>query len=239
MDELFNLLIVFILTLLTVIALGLVAGFSPTLYVAQATLSSKKATVKSYTMAIMGGVLAAVFVLLLLFQTFNLATIFNLINSTVQALLVSIVFNILVGILFVFGGVKYINQRDVNKAYSTDVKKVKNVTGIGALFAFGFAKTFISISGATAVFIGGNIIASATVSIVDRAIFTAIFLAATIVPFIGMLQLIQRNPERLRKIANYVKTKLARTNYRLVVGVAAVLFGSSIIIINIMMALFY
>lgn len=241
MDSFVSIIVVFILGIIAVAIAGLVAGFSPTLYIAQATLSSKSKTIRQLTFALMAGVLAATIVLLILFQTFSLNSLLEIINSTVKALLVSVVFNIVVGLLFVFGGLRYLSTSDTQKAYDSEagVKQVKKYKGNTALFGLGFIKTFLSISGATAIFVGGNIIATASNTYLERIILTAVFLLASIAPFLAVFYFLQRKPDSLQTLINKTKTRLAKVNYRSTVGFAAVILGGAIVIFNVMMALFY
>ena len=240
MDGIFSILILFIIGVLAVILLGLAAGFSPTLYIAQvATAALKKKAQYKITISIASGVLAATIILLILFQIFSLSSLLTIIDSTVRALLVSAVFNIIVGLLFIFGGLRYLHTSDVKKAYTADSKSIKKYRGTGALFGFGFVKTFLSISGVTAIYIGGNIIASTSVALIERVVFTVVFLAASIAPFFGLLYFLQRKPEQLSSMVDRIKMKLSKLNYRTTVGYGSVILGGAIVIFNVMMALFY
>lgn len=241
MDTLVNSIVVFVLGVVAVAIAGLVAGFSPTLYVAQATRSSKSKVMRQLTFALMMGVLAATIILLILFQTFSLSSLLEIINSTVKALLVSIVFNMVVGLLFVFGGFRYLSTKDSKKAYDTqaDIPASQQNRGSIAMFGLGFIKTFVSISGATAIFIGGNIIASATNTFLERIILTSVFLLASVAPFFAVFYFLQNKPDKLQTLINVTKARLVKVNYRGTVGMASIIFGSAIVVFNVMMALFY
>lgn len=239
MDALLNLLIVFVLAIIAIVVLGMVAGFSPTLHIAQAAAATKPKDARRYSYALMGGVLVAAILLLSLFQVFNLTTLLKFIDTTINALFVSVFFNVIVGGLFIFAGARYVRSRDTDQAYSATSKPSSKITGSSALFGLGFVKTILSVSGVTAIFIAGNIIASASHSFVENIIFTAVFLVASITPFVLVLVLMQRHPEKIEAIVATVKRRLRRMNYRVTVGMAAVLFGSAIIIYNVMIGLFY
>lgn len=131
------------------------------------------------------------------------------------------------------------HTKDSKKAYEADTAKIKRYKGFSVTFGLGFAKTFLSISGATAIYVGGNIIASATNTIIEQFLFTSVFLVATLAPFVTVLHLLQRKPELLQTQVNRVKGHLSEMNYRQNVGMAAILFGGAIVIFNAMMALFY
>lgn len=242
MDEIAGLLILFIIALVSIVIAGLIAGFSPTLYIAQAAISmhADKKGAKHYTYMIIGGVLLAIVLLLVFFQTINLDTLLSVIDSSVDALFVSVSFNAVVGLLFIFGGMMYIRSRKTEKTYETSTKKkAKKAGGMSAAFGLGLTKTFLSISGVTAVFIGGNIIASTANTFVDHIIYTLVFLAAAVAPFLVMLYFIQNSPQKLQGVIDSVKNRMTKVNYRLTVGVAAIILGAAILIFNIMMALLY
>jgi hypothetical protein len=216
--------------------LGLAAGFSPTLYVAQIAMAAKSKHPVTYTVSIMSGVLLAVLVLIILFQTLHLDTLLSFIDTTVNALTVSVIFNVLVGAGFVWGGIWYLNHQ-----HARDIKpaKVHKTGGIISMFGLGFARTFVSVSGVTAAYIAGNIIANVSIGLLERLVYTLVFFSASIVPFFGIIIYMRKNPARLIKMTRQLRALLEKTNYRLIVGVGAIILGSSIVIFNLMMALFY
>jgi len=229
-------LIVFVSTLIGVSVLGFVAGFSPTLYIAQIAISSKTTRPLAYAASLMSGVLVAVLVLIILFQTLHLDTLLNFIDTTVRAVTVSVVFNVFVGAAFVFGGIWYLSHQELPKPKPS---KAKQATGMFSVFGLGFVRTFISISGVTATYFAGNIIASISTGLLERVIYTLCFFVLAIVPFAAIVTAMQKNPKRLLAATHRLQTLLRRFNYRLVVGVGAIILGGSIVFFNIMMALFY
>ena len=233
-------LFLFITSLIAVAILGLVAGFSPTLYIAQVTVAAKPSRTVPYTIGLMAGVLGAIILLMLLFQVFQLDTLITFIDSTVSALLLSVTFNVLVGSALIIGGFWYIQSRDASaKTNTAATSAAKSKGGIGALVSLGFIRTLTSISGLTATFIAGGIIGSSNPVPLERLITTGVFLAATIVPFAVIIILLRRNPKQLTALTSRLRGSLKRFNYRLVAGVASVVLGSCIIVFNLMMALFY
>lgn len=236
MIDVFNYLIVFFLTVLGVSTLGLVAGFSPVLYIAQITMGTKAKRLKLYTGWLIAGVLAAILLLIALFQTLHLDTLVTIIDTTVHAITVSVIFNIFVGLAFIYGGFWYLRHQEVSKPKSP---KLRKTGGSLTVLGLGFVRTFTSISGITATYIAGNAIANVSVSLIERLLFTALFLVATIIPFIAIVILMRKEPHKLMRAITYIRKQMTRLNYRPVVGVGAVIFGSSITIINIMMFLFY
>ena len=236
MDELASLVIIFISTLISVSVLGIIAGFSPTLYITQIAITSKSRKERSYTAALMAGVFAAVFLLIILFQIVNLETLRTFIDTTVRALTVSVIFNAIIGTAFIYGGLWYLRHQEITQPKPS---KIKSTGGIAAIFGFGFVRTFLSISGVTATYIAGNIIANVSVGIAERIVYSLIFFAAAVIPFLVISMLMQKNPERLTSLTNRLRSWLRGMNYRLVVGVTAIILGGSIIFFNLMMVLFY
>jgi len=238
MIELLNLVIIFVSTLVSLVVLGLGAGFSPTLYIAQLAVASKGKKDIPYAVALMTGVILAIVILIILFQIVQLDTLLIFIDTNVRALLVSIVFNVFIGASLIVGGFYYLNHQDPPqpKKEKKDLKKAGGIIGIAGL---GFIRTFLSISGVTATYIAGNVIASVSGSIAERMVYTAIFLTATVVPFVGIVILTRTSPARLVAITDAARTLIDKLNYRLIVGALAVIFGSSIVIFNLIMALVY
>ncbi len=238
MTELLNFVIVFIASIIALVILGLIAGFSPTLYIAQVAVAQKSKKKLAYSIAIMAGVVAAILFLIVLFQTVHLDTLLGIIDTTVRAVLVSVIFNIIIGSALIYGGVHYLRHQEPAKPNPKKLKS-KQVGGIAGIFGLGFARTFISLSGITATFIAGNIIADVSVEIIERLIYTVIFLVASVVPFAAIIVLMKKSPTRLEAMIEKSRGWLRRFNYHLIVGVAAIIFGGCIIVFNIMMALFY
>lgn len=236
MDVIYTL-VVFISTLISVSVLGLVAGFSPTLYVSQVAITSHARRPVAYAASLMSGVLAAVLVLILLFQVIQLDTLITIINSTIHAITLSVVFNVLVGVGFVVGGTLYLRHKEVLKAPKPT--KAKQTGGLISVFSLGFVRTFISITGVTATFFAGNIISNVSLSLVERLIYTLVFFGAAIVPFIGIVIFMKKSPERILKATNQFRAWLRRINFRLIAGVGAIILGSSILVFNLMIILFY
>jgi len=187
MDALFSVLTVFVLGIFAVAIAGLVAGFSPTLYIAQAAIVSRstKKGARRYTYLLMAGVLSAVLLLLIFFQTISLATLTTFIDSSVHALTVSVASNAFVALLFIGFGVFYV--RTSEQAESLTLRPSKS----------------------------------------DKK------------PKRWVLYVIDHQPKRLKNIVENIKGRLTKVNYRLTVGIGAILFGVGVLVYNVMMALFY
>lgn len=230
------LIIIFISTVISVSVLGLLAGFSPTLYVTQIAVASKSKQPVAYAVSLMIGVLAAILLLIILFQTLHIDTLLRVIDTTVRAVTVSVVFNLIVGAIFIYGGIWYLRHQEIPKPKPT---KTKKAGGIASIFGLGFVRTFVSVSGVTATYIAGNIMANVSDNFIENIVYTLVFLAAAIVPFVGIVLYMRKSPKRLVALTDKLNDLLRRSNYRQVVGVGAVILGSSIVIFNVMMALFY
>jgi hypothetical protein len=236
MLEFINSLWLFISAIIAVVALGIIAGFSPTLYVTQIGIASSSKRARSFMIALMIGVLLGIILLSILFQFFQADTLHAFIDSALSALFVSVIFNILVGAAFIVAGFWYINKKP-NRIDEGEKPTAK--TGYWALISLGFFRTFFSISGATATFLASGIISGSRVNIVSWLILVLTFLAATVVPFLLILITMQHYPERIKNLLAWLKTQLLRYNYKLVIGVAAILIGSAIIIFNLLKAITY
>lgn len=228
---------IYISTLISVSILGLTAGFSPTLYVAQVAITAKVRRPVAYAASLMAGVLVAVLLLIILFQVIQLDTLLAFIDTTIRAVTLSVIFNMLVGVGFIAGGMWYLRHKDVLKPPRPS--KAKQAGGLASVFGLGFVRTFISISGVTATYFAANIIANISLNLIEQLIFTLIFFAAAIVPFFAIVMYMKKSPERVLKIAEQFRALLRRINYRPVVGVGAIILGVSILIFNLMMVLFY
>lgn len=235
MTELFGSLLMLTSTLVSIVALGIAAGFSPTLYVAQIAITSKSEKDKAYTGVLIAGVLAAIIVLVALFQTIHLDALLRFIDNTMRALTVSVVVNMIIGAALLYGGVWYVRHQKIPKTKPV----LKHAGGVVGIFGLGFVRTFISVSGVTATYIAASIISNTSHTIIDGLIYTAIFLAAVSAQFITIALLMKKGPDRLTHYLERSEEFLRRFNYQLIVGVAAILLGVAIILFNTFVVLFY
>lgn len=226
----------FISAVIAMVILGLIAGFSPTLYITQIGVASASKRARPYMIALMIGVLSGIILLSILFQFFQLDTLHTLIDSTINALLVSIIFNGLIGIIFIVAGFWYLNKKP-NRI--DEHKKPAAKSGYWALVSLGFFRTFASISGATATFLASGIIVDTQIGAINRLLLTVIFLAAAVAPFVLILFTMKRRPEKIQAVLEWLKAKLTRFNYKVIIGAAGILVGSAIVILNIFKALTY
>ncbi|MFZ1301219.1 MAG: hypothetical protein WAQ27_01400 [Candidatus Microsaccharimonas sp.] len=217
----------FISAIIAMLVLGVIAGFSPTLYITQIGISTSARRARSLMIALMFGVLIGIILLSILFQFFQLETLQNIIDSTFRALFVSVVFNIIIGAAFIVGGYWYIHKKP-NRI--DEDKKVTAKSGYWALVSLGFFRTFVSISGATAIYLGSGIISDTRVGIFSRVVLTGVFLVAALAPFVLILVTMKRHPAKIQAALSWFKKHLTRFNYKLVIGAVAIMVGGAIII---------
>lgn len=219
--------------IIAMIILGVIAGFSPTLYVTQVGISTTSKRARSLMIALMAGVLLGIVVLSILFQFFQPSVLHAIIDNAINALFVSIAFNILIGIVFILAGFWYIHKKP-NRIEETKKPTIKS--GYWALISLGFFRTFLSISGATATFLASGILSDQQTGIVNRFILSGVFLAAAVAPFLLILITMRRFPSKISTLLDWFKLNLHRFNYKLIIGVAAILVGSGIVIFNVLKA---
>jgi len=236
MLELIDSLWLFIGALLAIVVLGIIAGFSPTLYITQIGIATTSKRARSLMVSLMMGVLAGIILLSIFFQFFQLDTLRSFIDSTINALRVSVISNLIVGTIFIIGGFWYIHKKP--NRISED-HKIALKSGYSALVALGFFRTFISISGATATFLASGIISSSKEDIFTRIVLTIIFLAAVIAPFVVILITMQKHPKNIQRLMTWFKAQLHTFNYKLIIGTAAILLGSSVLILNVLKLITY
>ena len=229
MLELVDSLWLFFSAVIAMIILGLVAGFSPTLYITQIGIASTAKRARWLMISLMAGVLMGIIFLSVFFQFFQLDNLRTFIDKDPYALIVSVVFHAIIGAAFIAGGLWYVNKKP--NRIKEDKKTVSKSRYI-ALVSLGFFRTFASVSGAAATFFASGIISSANTDIATRIILTIIFLAATITPFVLIIGALKRYPKKIERVLEWLKVQLHRFNYKLIIGVGAVLIGSGIIIFN-------
>lgn len=235
MLELIDSIWTFIGALITLIILGLIAGFSPTLYATQVGIAATSKRAQSLMIALMIGVLLGIVVLTIFFQFFQVETLRHIIDSTLKAVYVSAIFNIIIGAAFIAGGFWYIHKKPNRIAHDN---KVALKSGYWALISLGFFRTFVSVSGATAIFLASTLASSSNPEIVIRLIFIAVFLAASIAPFVLILITMRQQPDKIQVLIDWFKSLLHKFDYKLFIGMTAILAGSSIVIFNLLRVTF-
>lgn len=236
MFDIWSFVFTFIIAALFVIILGVITGFSPILYITQVAIGTKPKKRMHYTIALTAGIFTAALLLVILFQSLNLDVLLRFIDTSIRALTVSVIFNIIFGLCFIWAGWWYMHARETA---SQRQKAVQHASGYSAIFGLGFIRTFLSISGVIAAYIAATFIAQVSVTLFDQFILTTIFFAATVAPFLGIMQLVKVKPELLNDKIEIVKAKLEQWNYKTVIGTVAIILGWGIVGYNIIIALLY
>lgn len=126
-----------LVTLLELAPLALAASFSPTLYAAQASASSKQHVAYRHAYAPLFGVLNAIVFMLVIFRFLHLDTLVFLLGSVVSALILSSLVAIAVGTACIYGGLRLIMNRNRIR-----VKRPSHMAGNSvALMWAGFLRT--------------------------------------------------------------------------------------------------
>lgn len=229
---LFDSLFVFVSTIIAIIILGVAASFSPVLYVAQAATSAKKDKTIYQAVALMAGVVFALLLLTLLFQLINIDTLLRFIDTTIRAVLISIFFNVLFGVLFIALGIWYLRNNTATERRQR-APHIRKGAHISAMLSLGFGRTIFSLSGLTATYIAGNTIAAVSHFWTEQIIYTAAFLGAAIAPFFAIWVLTEKGlpalPAIYKRALDYSKT----IDYRATLGYGSVAFGGLIVIVNV------
>jgi len=220
--------------IIAITILGVVAGFSPTLYVTQIGVSTRSKRARNLMVALMSGVLLGIIALSIVFQFLQLDTLLGIIDTTLNAIIVSVFFNIVIGTIFIVAGFWYVNKKP-NRISEDDKPPAK--ASYWALVSLGFVRTFASISGATATFFASGIITDTRVGVVSHLLLTTVFLAATVAPFVLILIIMKRDPKRIKNILTWFKYRLEKYNYKIVIGTGSILIGSAVIIFNLLRAI--
>lgn len=213
--------------LLTLVILALLAGFSPSLYVIHASVASKSTRTKNNTLAIALGVIIALALLLTLFQFFNLDTLLDVVGSTINALIMSTIVNLLVGAACIYGGAHYITHR-TSLIYSPRV----TVRRTWPLVSFGFLKTLLSVSGITATFLGGNLIATISPNLLARTLLTTGYLITAALPFLVITHLLAHHPDKVHVVSSRLAAVSKKLPYRYILGVAMITAGAIILVVQ-------
>lgn len=231
METIVSSIIVAIETVLAIALLALIAGFSPTLYLAQVGRSSRSARTRHDAQLLITGVAGALVFMLILFQFLHLDALLHLLGSTVSALAVNTLTNLTVGSLCIYGGVRYLNK-------PRDPSILPSVGSSSTLIGFAFIRTMFSMSGITATFVGANLIAETSPGIAIRIVLTGIFLVVAIAPFIGIMLMIGRQPTTLRHIHDALRRIGDKLRYRTVVGGITIAVGVVVIALQVIRLLF-
>ncbi len=213
-------------TLVALGALALAASFSPILYAAQLRTAYKSHRLLRNAYAPVVGAIAAIITMLVIFQFLSLDTLVHIIGSTIGALIVSTSVAMLVGFACIYGGVRFMRQQD-KAVPKTDTISTKSSS---ALIGFGFARTFFSVSGLSAAFLGANLIAETGHGLLVQSVLTGFFLVVAAIPFVTIAYLVARLPASVISLARSTKRIATQIQYRYYIGVLFIAVGSGIVV---------
>lgn len=219
-----------LVVMIELVLLALAASFSPTLYIAQASSSSKRQASSYKTYAPLVGVLSALVLMLVIFRFMHLDALVLVLGSVFGALIVSTMVAIVVGIVCVYGGLRLIK----NRHFSSVSKPHSTVGNSGALMWAGFLRTFFSLSGQTATFLAVSAVAATGVNLLLQAIFIFMFLLVSSAPFFAVGYLTSRSPDSIEASLAMVNRVTKQPRYRTYVGIVAIVLGVLIILAQVL-----
>lgn len=217
-------------TLIGLIALGVAASFSPTLYALTAAVSQSKKPAELLRSKLYGIVVGILF-LAALFQFFHPDALVNVFNSTVTALVISTWFHIIIGAVFIASGVIRLQSPVVRETPAAP--RTPTLSGRWATASIGFLKTSFKLSAVASVFVATRIIFEASPLAIGRLLLFTVFIAAALVPFVGLYFLFKRSPRLIVKArARFARIRRSLGSSR-VVAYASVFVGTAVIIFSI------
>jgi hypothetical protein len=213
--------------ILALFGLGLIVGFSPTLYVTHIAVLLQAKHPLRQSMVLLGGVTTAVILLAALSEVIQPGVLRELTRDAVLAVTASKWLSYLLGMAFIAIGWYYLMPR------ADTPKKTKNAA-LGAtsgLYTFGLIKTMASASGFAALLIGVRLINEASANLLAQLMLFAVFLTATILPFIGLLLLRLFRPSAFARV-NQRLSKISTRSYRVYAGAVLILIGCALIVLE-------
>jgi len=221
-------------TIAGLVALGLVASFSPTLYALTAAVSQSKQPVELLRSKLYGIVVGILF-LAALFQFFHPDALVNVFNSTVTALVISTWFHILIGGIFIASGILRLQSPVIREA--TTPPRPQAARGRWATASFGFIKTSFKLSAVASVFVATRIIFEASPLAIGRLILFCVFIAAALAPFVGLFFLFRRSPRLIvRARAHFSRIRRWLGSSR-ILAYTSVFAGAALIIFSVLESL--
>ncbi len=218
-------------TIFTLLTLGIVASFSPTLYALTAAVSQSKQSSQLLRSKLYGIVIGILF-LSTLFQFFHPDALVNVFNSTVAALVISTWFHIILGAIFIAHGIMKLQSPAIRPTPAPSEQSPK-AQGRWATASIGFFKTSLKLSAVASVFVANRIIVEASPLVVGRLILFAAFITAALIPFVGLYFLFKRYPRTIvRARARFARIRRALGSSR-VIAYTSVFVGTAIIIFSV------
>lgn len=217
----------FIATSTGLIGLGLVVGFSPILYAAQASLIAKPKTAKISMFLLMAGVLVGTIGLGILFLFFQPNVLARFVSSTLHIILVSSLFYLVAGVGFIIAGLHFF--RRATQRTKKPKKEAASPTGRWAIFSLGAGKTMLSASGAASIFIASGIIIQSPFTLLLDLVLAVIFLASVIAPFIAIYAIWRYSPKALDSLISQAQKVIRKVHIERLFGYIFIALGALII----------
>lgn len=211
---------------LGLIGLGLVAGFSPVLYLAQASAAAKSRAPEHAMITLMIGVLASTVLIGLLFLFFHPDTLSYFFEKALGPLLVSSWFHVILGVSFIAMGLWGLSAPPIPKN-KKPTSSTPNAPWL--LFSAGFLKTLLSPSSAVAIFFATQLIVRSEGGLVTQAILVAIFLTGSLLPFAILYGVWKKSPDTIDTSSEVLTQWLQKIHYRELTSLAIVSAGILIV----------
>lgn len=212
---------------LTLIALGLIVGFSPTLYITQVGILTRGRRPLRQSALLMAGVASAAVLLALFSDVIQPAVLLSYTHNALLIVTAEQWFDYVLGAAFVLIGFYHIVTPPRAKP------RTKKPTGSAAtsLYVFGLIKTLFSVSGFAALLLGTRLITELAGRLTVQLMLFSVLLAAVVLPFAGLLLLHTHRPQTFHRLNNLLE-RAATYNYRTLAGAALCVIGASLIMLQ-------
>ena len=189
-----------VLTIPPLLGLGLVMGFSPTLYgYSLHQLTRGNASAVRWMVA---GLFAASTLLVVIFQFFDPTNITHLLRHRIDEFLLARGVDAIAGILLIGAGVAtLVVDRDDRTRAPKPHKQVSKAQGWGAA-AVGFGNTLIGFSGIATMYIVGRVASGVSTHLPIRALAYLVFSTALVGPYLVAPWLWRRHPTLAARVTS-------------------------------------
>ncbi len=217
----------FVAALFSLILLGLITGFSPVLYAAQASFIAHPKTARRSMRALIYGVILGTVVLGLFFLLFQVSILTDLLNSALQALIISALIQFTIGAMLITVGVGLLKKAHRKEYFTNPLRN--NPTGTWGIIGFAAIKTLFSAGGAASTFVASGIVKSAGAAVIGELILAAVFIAAVIAPFVAVYLIWRTSPSHFEAIADSLKKRFRRLRYQAILATAFIILGTGVV----------
>ncbi len=184
---------------LSLLGLGLVMGFSPTLYGLTLHFLTRSGSASRDVLWLSAGIAAGASVLFTAFRAFDPETLTDALRGDVEELFVRRGVDLTAGVLFlVLAGIIFVRSRKPAKP-SPPAHRLR-ADGPRRIFLLGFANTVIGVSGIATMYVTGRVVTGATESLLLRLALYGVFLITLLGPYVLAAWAWQRFPRVSAKI---------------------------------------